>query len=137
MSHLCHSQIYEGHRETLLRFLDEVFTAVAAEPYEYTDIVIDMQAEAVAQQASAVQLGVESTEWNWSSDARFDWNIALICIYRYHAVGKPPTPCTDIPLKVFSSMRIREDNHGNSVNCLSSVLPPIVFYVKIFYFCLF
>ena len=86
--------MYEGHRETLLRFLDEVFTAVAAEPYEYTDIVIDMQAEAVAQQASAVQLGVESTEWNWSSDARFDFNIALVC------------------------MRIREDNHGNSVNCL-------------------
>lgn len=54
-----------------------MFTAVAAEPYEYTDIVIDMQADVVAQQANAVQLGVESTEWNWSSDARFDWNILL------------------------------------------------------------
>lgn len=80
LGHLCHNQLYEGHRETLLRFLDEVFTAVAAEPYVYTDIVIDMQTEAVAQEASEVQFGMDSTEWNWSSDARFDLNYFNICL---------------------------------------------------------
>ena len=44
----------------------------------YTDIVIDIQTEAVAQEASAVQLGTDSVEWNWSSDARFDLNCRKI-----------------------------------------------------------
>ena len=66
----------EGHIETLLRFLDEIFTAVASEPYVYTDIVIDMQTEAVAEEASVMQFGMDSTEQNWSSDARF----VLICL---------------------------------------------------------
>lgn len=70
LSHLCHNQQYEGHRETLLRFLDEVFTAVAAEPYMYADIVIDMQAEAVAQDATEGMTGMDSTDSNWSCDAR-------------------------------------------------------------------
>lgn len=71
----------EGNKETLLRFLDEVFTAVASEPYVYTDIVIDMQTEAVAQEASVMQFGMDSTEQNWSSDARFD----LICFKGAHS----------------------------------------------------
>jgi len=79
LSHLCHNQLYEGHRETLLRFLDEVFTAVAAEPYVYTDIVIDMQTEAVAQEANEVQFAMDSTEWNWSSDKRFDFDYLNFC----------------------------------------------------------
>lgn len=70
LSHLCHNQLYEGHRETLLRFLDEVFTAVAAEPYMYTDIVIDMQTEAVAQEASEGKIGMDSTDSNWSCNTR-------------------------------------------------------------------
>lgn len=74
LNHLCHDQLYEGHMETLLSFLDEVFTAVAAEPYLYTDIVIDMQTEAVAQEASEVHFGIDSTEWNSSPNARFDLN---------------------------------------------------------------
>ena len=77
LSHLCHNQLYEGHRETLLRFLDEVFTVVAAEPYVYTDIVIDMHTDMVAQEASEGQFGMDSNEWNWSSNARFDLKIYL------------------------------------------------------------
>lgn len=79
LSHLCHNQLYEGHRETLLRFLDEVFTAVAAEPYVYTDIVIDMQTEAVAQEANEVQFAMDSTERNWSPDKRFDFDYLNFC----------------------------------------------------------
>ena len=75
LSHLCDNQLYEEHREPLLKFLDEVFTAVAAEPYLYTDIVIDMQAEAAAQEANEVQFALDSTEWSWSPDERFDFNI--------------------------------------------------------------
>ena len=40
----------------------------------YTDIVIDLQAEAVTQEANAVQSGADPTEWNQSSNARFDLN---------------------------------------------------------------
>ena len=57
-----------------MRFLDGVFTTVATEPYMYTDTVIDLQAEAVAQEANAVQSGADSTDWNQSSNARFDFN---------------------------------------------------------------
>lgn len=71
LSHLCHSQ-FEGHTETLLRFLDEVFMAVASEPYLYTDIVIDLQAEAVSHEASALQFGLDPTDWTQSSNTRFD-----------------------------------------------------------------
>ena len=79
LSHLCHKQLYGGHRETLLRFLDEVFTAVAAEPYVYADIIIDMQTEAVAQEASEVQFVMDSSNWNWSSNTRFDFNHLNLC----------------------------------------------------------
>ena len=75
LSHVCNNQLYGGYRETLLKFLDEVFTAVAAEPYVYTDIVIDRQAEAVAQEANEVQFATDSTEWSWSPDKRFDFNM--------------------------------------------------------------
>jgi len=68
--------------ETLLRFLDEVFTVVAVEPYVYSDIVIDMQTEAVAQEATEVHFGIDSTEWNWSSNARFDLNYFDFCFSR-------------------------------------------------------
>ena len=71
LSHLCHSQ-FEEHTKTLLRFLDEVFTAVASEPYLYTDIVIDLQAEAVLQEACALQFGLDPTDWTQSSNTRFD-----------------------------------------------------------------
>ena len=71
LSHLCHSQ-FEGHTKTLLRFLDEVFMAVASEPYLYTDIVIDLQAEAVSHEASALQFGLDPTDWTQSSNTRFD-----------------------------------------------------------------
>ena len=60
------SQTYYGQADSLLRFLDEVFCTVAAEPYEYTDIVIEMQAQAAAAEASVTQTGVESSEWNMS-----------------------------------------------------------------------
>ena len=82
LNHLCHDQPYQGHMETLLRFLDEVFTAVAVEPYVYSDIVIDMQTVAVAQEASEVHFGIDSTEWNWSSNARFDLNYFDFCFSR-------------------------------------------------------
>ena len=71
LSHLCHSQ-FEEHTKTLLRFLDEVFMAVASEPYLYTDIVIDLQAEAVSHEASALQFGLDPTDWTQSSNTRFD-----------------------------------------------------------------
>ena len=71
LSHLCHSQ-FEGHTETLLKFLDEVFMAVASEPYLYTDAVIDLQAEAVSHEASALQFGLDPTDWTQSSNTRFD-----------------------------------------------------------------
>ena len=39
---------------------------MAAEPYDYTDIVIEMQAQAAAVEASVAQTGVESSQWNMS-----------------------------------------------------------------------
>ena len=46
--------------------------AVASEPYLYTDIVIDLQAEAVSHEASALQFGLDPTDWTQSSNTRFD-----------------------------------------------------------------
>ena len=69
LTQLQQSQTYKGHEETLLRFLDEVFTAVATEPHVYTDIIIDMQAEVVAAEATVAQYAVDA-EWKMSSDAR-------------------------------------------------------------------
>ena len=69
LGQLQQSQMYKGHEGTLLRFVDEVFTAVATEPHVYTDIVIDMQAEAVATEAAVAQYGVDA-EWSMSSDTR-------------------------------------------------------------------
>ena len=60
------SYTYDGQADSLLRFLDEIFCTVAAEPYEYTDIVIEMQAQAAAAEASVAQTGVESLQWNMS-----------------------------------------------------------------------
>lgn len=60
------SQTHDGQADSLLRFLDEVFCTVAAEPYEYSDIVIEMQAQATAAEASVAQTGVESSQWNMS-----------------------------------------------------------------------
>ena len=60
------SHTYDGQADSLLRFLDEIFCTVAAEPYEYTDIVIEMQAQAAAAEASVAQTGVESLQWNMS-----------------------------------------------------------------------
>ncbi|XP_022797243.1 uncharacterized protein LOC111335571 [Stylophora pistillata] len=77
LSHLCHSQ-FEGHMETLLRFLDEVFTAVVTEPYLYSDAVIDLQAEAVSHEASAVQFSLDLTEWTRSSDSSLPVSLLLV-----------------------------------------------------------
>ena len=60
------NQTFDGQADSLLRFLDEVFCSVAAEPYEYTDIVIEMRAQAAATEASVAQTGVESLQWNMS-----------------------------------------------------------------------
>lgn len=67
LTQLEQSQTYKGHEETLLRFLDEVFTAVATEPHVYTDIIIDMQAEVVAAEAQYAM----DAEWNMLSDTRY------------------------------------------------------------------
>ena len=67
MIQLRESQTHDGQADSLLRFLDEVFCAVAAEPYEYTEIVIEMQAQAAAAEASVAQTGVESSQWNMSN----------------------------------------------------------------------
>jgi len=71
------SEATEGQKETLLRFLDEVVTTVAVEPYVYSDIMIDRQAEAVAAEASGARSGTESSEWDASSDARYMYVIVL------------------------------------------------------------
>lgn len=77
MTQLHPSEATEGQKETLLRFLDEVFTTVAAEPYVYSDIMIDRQAEAVAAEASGARSGTESSEWDVSSDARYMYVLVL------------------------------------------------------------
>ena len=69
LTQLEQSQMYKGHEETLLRFLDEVFNAVATEPHVYTDIIIDMQAEVVAAEATVAQYAMDA-EWNMSSNTR-------------------------------------------------------------------
>ena len=76
LTHLQQSQEDEEHMGTLLRFLDEVFTAVAAEPYVYSDIIIDIQAGAVAAEASVAQSGMDLSQWNTSSDTRY----VLTCV---------------------------------------------------------
>ena len=66
-------QVYEENKDPLLRFLDEVFSAVAAEPYVYTDIAIEMQAQVVAAEASMTKSGLHSSQWDMS-DTRYVYN---------------------------------------------------------------
>ena len=60
-------------RQTLQSFLGEVFTAVAVEPYVYTDIIVELQSEAMMMEANAGQFDETLINCNGSTQRCVDF----------------------------------------------------------------